>query len=78
MTDPLDTMRGKRETAVSCDGKSSMMATCPACVCVSMWMLQRVLSVETDLDVIRVANKREDGRNVGVGGVEKGIHLTEG
>lgn len=37
------------------------------CVCVSVWVLLRVLSVETDLDVSRVASRRRKRR----GGLEE-------
>ena len=67
MTHLLGKIQGTRGRAVNCDGNYVGNATSfspPLHVCVfvcvhaHVWLLLRVLSVETDLDVSRVASRR--------------------
>lgn len=73
MAHSLATKLGKRGIAGNCDAVGSttlLSALVCVCVCVCVWVPLRVLSVETDLDVSRVASRRK--RWMGGGGLEEG------
>lgn len=62
MAHSLATKLGKRGIAGNCDAVGSttlLSALVCVCVCVCVWVPLRVLSVETDLDVSRVASRKK-------------------